>query len=281
MEKRENAEKSFSCLLTCGIFYSYRYFVPTEEKVCSMKKKGNIFMVASGKGGVGKSSLTVCIGRELARLGCKVLLVEMEPGLGIFDLMLGVPRGVCDLSDYLTDQADAREVMLPVAGEENLQVMLAPTDGDFVYDETAFAHKMAPLADRFDMILMETPPGFGSAFSAAMAVASDAVLVATPDRPCLRDGRAVSDRLDLLPHIRQRLVINRLDVKSFLRRRPLMDLDEAIDTVGARLLGVVPMDEDLPYRLSDGAALQPSSRARQACRRIAQRLAGQNVPLDI
>ena len=56
-------------------------------------------MVASGKGGVGKSSLTVCIGRELARLGQKVLLVEMEPGLGTLDLMLGLSRGVCDLSD--------------------------------------------------------------------------------------------------------------------------------------------------------------------------------------
>lgn len=238
-------------------------------------------MVASGKGGVGKSSLTVCIGRELARLGQKVLLVEMEPGLGTLDLMLGLSHGVCDLSDLLSGGAALQDAALPVEGQSGLQAILAPIDGQFSYEEEAFARLMKELKGQFDQILIETPPGFGSAFSAAMKAADGAILVSTPDRPCLRDVRAVSDRLDQKPDLTQRLVINRLEVKSFLRRRPLMDLDEAIDTAGARLLGVVPQDEDLPYRLSDGVALFPSSRARQACRRIAQRLLGQQVPLDI
>ena len=51
-------------------------------------------MAASGKGGVGKSCLTVILGRELARLGCRTLLIEMEPGLGAFDLMMNLERGV-------------------------------------------------------------------------------------------------------------------------------------------------------------------------------------------
>ncbi len=86
---------------------------------------------------------------------------------------------------------------------------------------------------------METPPGFGSWFEAAQSAADAAIIVATPDRPCLRDGRAVSDRLDERPQIRQWLVINRLDVKQFCRRRPIPHLDFAIDAVGAQLLGVV------------------------------------------
>ena len=52
-------------------------------------------MVVSGKGGVGKSCLTVTIGRELARLGYRTLLIEMELGLGTFDLMMNLERGVC------------------------------------------------------------------------------------------------------------------------------------------------------------------------------------------
>ena len=61
----------------------------------AMKKRETVFMVASGKGGVGKSCLTVTIGRELARLGQKTLLIEMELGLGVFDLMMDLERGVC------------------------------------------------------------------------------------------------------------------------------------------------------------------------------------------
>ena len=47
-------------------------------------------MAVSGKGGVGKSCLTVILGRELAGLGCRTLLIEMEPGLGAFDLMMNL-----------------------------------------------------------------------------------------------------------------------------------------------------------------------------------------------
>lgn len=238
-------------------------------------------MAVSGKGGVGKSSLAATIGRELARLDQRVLLVEMEPGLGAFDLLLGLERGVCSLSDFLDGRCAAKECILSVPGEPGLWAILAPDERDFAYDPPVFAEKMKGLAGSFDFILIETPPGFGLWFEAAKNAADEAVIVATPDLPCLRDGRAVSDRLDERPQIRQRLVINRLDVKLFCQRRPIPHLDFAIDTVGAQLLGVVPEDRELPYRLGAGMALPQQSGAQAACRRIALRLLGQAAKLGV
>lgn len=89
---------------------------------------------------------------------------------------------------------------------------------EFFYDPPVFAEKTDELAGSFDFVLIETPPGFGSCFEAAQNAVDAAVIIATPDLPCLRDGRAVSDRLDERPQIRQWLVINRLDTKQFCRR---------------------------------------------------------------
>lgn len=55
----------------------------------------------------------------------------------------------------------------------------------------------------------------------------------------------------------------------------------AIDTVGAQLLGIVPEDQELPYRLGAGMVLPQQSGARAACRNIALRLLGQTVELGV
>lgn len=239
----------------------------------------NITMIASGKGGVGKSSLTVCIGRELARLGETVLLVEMEPGLGVFDLLMGLERGVLCLSDFLEDRCSGKECALPDPKVPGLWAILAPMESGFLYDPLVFAKKMDELARDFDRILIETPPGFASPFQAAAKAARRAVIIATPDQPSLRDGRAVSDRLDLLGVKEQRLVLNRLDERFFKKRRPIPHLDFAIDTVGAQLLGVVPEDRELPYDILEYNGFLAYGKGRAACRNIAQRMMGQWVAL--
>ncbi len=236
-------------------------------------------MVASGKGGVGKSSLTVCIGRELARIGQKVLLVEMEPGLGSFDLMLGQPRGVLCLSDFLEGGCESKECICVDPKTPGLWSLFAPMNSDYVYEKAIFAQKVNQLAQEFDRILIETPPGFGSWFEAAAMAAQEAVIISTPDTFCLRDARAVSDRLDDLGVKEQRLIINRLDERFFKKRHPIPHLDYAIDTVGAQLLGVVPEDRELPYDILESSVYLAYGKGRAACRNIAQRMTGQWIPL--
>ena len=63
---------------------------------------GKIFAVTSGKGGVGKSTVSVGLGLAFSHLGQKVLLVDMDEGLRCLDLMLGLDETtVFDLSDIL------------------------------------------------------------------------------------------------------------------------------------------------------------------------------------
>lgn len=149
-------------------------------------------------------------------MGYRTLLIEMELGLGTFDLMMNLERGVCCLSDFLSGRCTEKDCIVPVPDEPGLWAVFAPNERDFFYDPPVFAEKTDELAGSFDFILMETPPGFGSWFEAAQSAADAAIIVATPDRPCLRDGRAVSDRLDERPQIRQWLVINPAGCKAVL-----------------------------------------------------------------
>ena len=104
-------------------------------------------MVVSGKGGVGKSCLTVTIGRELARLGYRTLLIEMELGLGTFDLMMNLERGVCCLSDFLSGRCTEKDCIVPVPDEPGLWAVFAPNERDFFYDPPVFAEKRTSWLD--------------------------------------------------------------------------------------------------------------------------------------
>ncbi len=246
-----------------------------------MEKKGTIMMTASGKGGVGKSCLTVTIGRELARFGQRTLLVEMEPGLGSFDLMLNLGRGICGLSDLLSDRCEAKDCILAAPDEPGLWAILSSQEEGFIYKAEVFAKRMDELAGSFDFILIETPSGQGSWLDAAVQAADRAMIVALPDLPCLREGRSLSDRLDEKKSLRQNLIINRLNVKEFCRCRPFPHLDFAIDTVGVQLLGIVPEDRELAHRLGAGMVLPQQNSARAVCENIARRLLGQSVELGV
>ena len=61
----------------------------------------------------------------------------------------------------------------------------------------------------------------------------------------------------------------------------LWNVDDAIDRVGVRLLGVVPEDAEVTFRLPKGEPLPKKSAARLAWQRIAKRLCGETVPLKL
>ena len=225
----------------------------------------NVIMVASGKGGTGKSTVAVLLGAELAARGRRVLLVELDSGLRSVDYIAGVyGKTVYDV------------VESPVY--RNLYVISAPYSGGHILPAAlrVFVEKVGPV---FDTIVLDTAAGMGVPFEAAMGVAHRALLVLTPDPVSIRDGRIVCDALEAggCPEIR--LIINK--VPRTLANCGIQSLDECIDTVGAQLIGVVPFSTEIQKAGATGAPLAPAGRPRLALRAIAARLCGQYTPLVI
>ncbi len=189
---------------------------------------GRVLALAGAKGGVGVTTLSIALAHHVLaeRPGASVCLVE-------FDLLCG------DLPAYL-DLAGGRSVidLLGVAGEatsrhidetlyrheSGLRFLLAPPNGEDGEDVTADAarHIIQALKARFDVVLVDCGAVLNEAGSAAVELADQVVVVATPDVPALLGARRQADlwhRLDLRARDEIRLVLNRVAKRDEVQPR--------------------------------------------------------------
>ena len=238
-------------------------------------------MICSGKGGTGKSTVSVLLGAGLSRLGRKVLLVELDSGLRSVDIIAGVyGRTVYDIEDVLCGRCEPAKAIVPSPLYTGLSVISAPYEGGEVA-AAPLGRLLQAVRPYFDFILLDTAAGMGAPFTAAAATADRALLVLTPDPVALRDGKIVADRLlaQGRPQSTVRLVMNRVTRESFGRRASVADLDECIDTVGAQLIAVIPESTALQQAGAAGTVPPAGDPATVAGQALAKRICGQRVPL--
>ena len=238
-----------------------------------------VIMVASGKGGTGKSTVSVFTAGCLAKRGRRVLLVELDSGLRSVDYIAGIAgKTVYDIGDILEGRCDAAKAIVESPLYKGLYVVSAPYSGGNVRVD-ALAAFVRSAREVFDDIFLDTAAGMGVPFLAAMSVCTMGLIVITHDPVATRDGRIVCDALCEHGVTQLRLVINK--VPPTIEECGVNDLDECIDTVGAQLLGVVPLRQAVADAGSHGLGLPPSEKeiAHAVFHAMAARLCGEEVPL--
>lgn len=237
-------------------------------------------LIASGKGGVGKSTLTAFLGRELALRGKRVLIVDTDVGLSAIDLLLGVTaRVVYNWQDVFKDRCRPEDAVIAVDGEGLLNLLPAPL---VFVNSLVLPSEMNVLIlqydPQYDYILIDAPAGLGPGVVMSSSCADLAIVVATPDEVSVRGAFAVAEMLAQKGVKTSRLVINRFRKKA-VRQGSLLDYDSMIDKTGVRLIGIVPESADPDFAFSLQVPLRTRNRALQAFRRIAARVDGENIPL--
>ena len=228
----------------------------------------------SGKGGVGKSSVSAGLGFAFSALKQKVLLVDMDEGLRCLDLFLGLDdKTVLDLGDALTAN-DINDIAYS-AKPEGLFLIPAPERVGEINPEDLkrFAKKADSL---FDVVIFDFPAGLN--FTLYSALPRDTVFlgVATPDPVSVRDVAMASEKLHELG-LNSRLIINRFDLKEH-KKRHLSSIDGIINDSSLQLLGIIPEGKDINL-LSIKHKLKKNGRPIKAFLRIAGRLQYKNIPL--
>ena len=239
---------------------------------------GTAIMVTSGKGGTGKTSLTAGVSSCLAALGKRVLCIDLDIGLRNLDIALGMDdRAVIDFTDVM----DRRCSLLTGAGEQpkirGLHLLTAPLRLEHP-DFDRFRQVVEEAKEMYDFVLLDSPAGLGDGFQLAMCAADRAVVVSATDPAALRDAqRAVSELIHTVDELH--LVMNRVEPR--VMRHLHTTIDEAMDTAGLPLLGVVPEDPKVVLAAGHGVPLVLYARrgAVRAYLNIAKRLLGQKVPL--
>ena len=239
-----------------------------------------IIVVASGKGGVGKSTITSSLGRMLAKMGNRTLLIDMDAGLAGLDLMLDVSgQAVFNWADVVNEDCDIDKATIEVS--DNLYLLPAPDS--YINDITSEQFELAfsDLDDSdYDFILLDAPAGLGHGLRRASSIADRAIVVSTADNISSKAAKIVRDKLDEYGVPQTRLIINRFRKKPTLQGNYL-NIDNTIDKAGVQLIGIIPEDYGIQYVSMEGKFKDNKSSTVTAFERIARRLCGENVSLDL
>ncbi len=129
-----------------------------------------VIVVTSGKGGVGKTTTTANIGAALARLGEKVVVIDVDVGLRNLDVVMGLEsRVVFDLVDVLEGKCRMNQALIRDKRVENLHLLPASQTRDKdALDPEVFKEVVKGLLEEegFDRVLIDSPAGIESRVSA-------------------------------------------------------------------------------------------------------------------
>jgi len=243
---------------------------------------GEVYVITSGKGGVGKTTTTANIGAALAMEGKKVVLLDADIGLRNLDVVLGLEnRIVYDLIDVTEGTCRLKQALVRDKRFDGLYLLPAAQ----TRDKTAVSPKQMQdlckeLKEQFDYVLIDCPAGIEQGFKNAVAGADKAIVVTIPEVSAVRDADRIIGLLasNDLPY--PQLIINRLRI-DMVKRGDMMNIDDTIDILGIDLLGVVPDDESIVVSTNKGEPVvaDNDSLASKAFRNIARRLEGSMVPI--
>ena len=244
---------------------------------------GKVILVASGKGGVGKSMVTANLGAALAERH-SVLVIDADLEMANLDLMLGCrDRHVYDLQDVYLGRCVPADALCSVPGHAGLTALFAPLRLEAsVPTLIKYIRRLAEdLRRRYDFILVDCPSGVGSVPEAFADPRFEALIVATPDRTSISDAERMADCFFRRAMGRVRLIVNR--VRPGLIRKGLMpDIDTIIDATSLQLIGLIPEDIAVIRAGNCGQLAYdlPRARCKTAVFNIARRLEGTDVALS-
>ncbi len=196
-------------------------------------------VVTSGKGGVGKTTVTACLGRALAALGNRVVLMDADFGLNNLDVVLGLEnRVVYDIADVIDNRCRVRQALIE---DEIRDLYLLPSAHGYLGDKvTAQNLKLIlhSLSSSFDYTLVDCPAGIEAGFKRAVAACEKAIVVTTPHISALRDANKVVAMLSAYK-FSPTLVINRVR-GDLLADGKIPDKDEIAAILKVDVDGVIP-----------------------------------------
>jgi len=242
-----------------------------------------IIVITSGKGGVGKSSMTVNLGYALANEGHRVCLIDADFGLKNLDVMMGLEnRVIYDLKDVITNKCSLRQILVKDKRMDTLFLLPACKSLSFENINVEYMMKMIEQLDQeFDYILIDSPAGIEKGFQYASGLSKEAIIVVTLDVVSLRDADRVIGLLLKQGVSELHMLVNKYNEDDVYRRRSL-NLKDAYDILSIPLIGIVYDDHEIIESNNKGMPiyLDKKSQSAKCFDRIVQRLQGLEVPFQ-
>ncbi|OMF62942.1 septum site-determining protein MinD [Paenibacillus sp. FSL R5-0766] len=232
-----------------------------------------VICITSGKGGVGKTTITANLGTALALSGNRVCLIDADFGLRNLDIPLGLSnRVIYHISDFLTDCCALHQVIVKDKRISTLAFISCSNDAVHHDDPQIFREVVQQVARGYDYVLIDSPAGIENGFWNAALAADEAIVVTTPHRTSLQDADRVIGLLeDRIPAPPQ-LIINMADEQE---SSATVKMEDIIGILNIGVIGVIHADVEIIRSVHKGIpiALNPEFESGLRFRHIAHNVA--------
>ena len=243
---------------------------------------GKVIVISSGKGGVGKTTTTANIGAGLASKGFKVVLMDTDIGLRNLDVVMGLEnRIVFDLVDVVEGQCKLKQALIKDKRYDGLYLLpAAQTKDKTAVTPEQMKELKEELKKEFDYVLVDCPAGIEQGFRNAVIGAEKAIVVTVPEVSAVRDADRIIGMIAASEISDIKLVINKIRY-DMVKSGDMLSIDDTLDILGVKLLGIVPEDENIikSSNMGEPVVKNPNAPAGKAYDNIVRRILGEDVPV--
>ncbi|MFC7081804.1 AAA family ATPase [Halorussus caseinilyticus] len=212
-----------------------------------------VYAIASGKGGVGKTTTAINLGAMLADRGHSVVVVDTDLGMANLADFLDFEIETPTLHEVLAGEAEFDDAIYRAPGD--IDVLPSATDIEaFVKSDPANLQTVVEdLREEYDYVLLDTGAGVSYDTLVPLALADGVLLVATPDVASVRDTAKTGELAERVESEVTGAVLTQ-------RSSDILNADDVEATLGTDVLAVIPQDEAVPMGIDAG---RPSRRSRR------------------
>jgi len=233
---------------------------------------GHLVVVLGPKGGTGKTLTSTNLAVALQQAGLSTVIVDLDLQFGDVALCMGLPPGrtVHDLlvSEGALDLEKLNSYL--VEHESGVKALLAPSRPDYAsaISVEAVRDVYGLLRTEYDVIVVDTPPGFTPEVIASIDMSTDIVMVGMLDSLSLKNTKLGLETLDLMGYREDKIkiVLNRAQTKVGITA------SDVTAVIGREPDVFVPSDREIPVTVNEGVPIMtslPQSDAAKAFRKLA------------
>ena len=235
-----------------------------------------VIVVTSGKGGVGKTTITALLGRALAHEKKKVVLIDADLGLKNLDVVLGLEsRIVYDLEDVIKGRATLRQALVQDKYAPTLYLLPAWMRINVLdINENYMSAIINNLQNEFDFIIIDSPAGIEKGFFNAIRNAKEALVVLTLDKISLRDADKVVGILKNNDINDIKLIVNKVNKSNAML--PIETIERVMDLP---IIGMIKESSSVQHEQNYGTLIDKKSDTYVEFTNIANKILGKEERL--
>ncbi len=207
-------------------------------------------VITSGKGGVGKTTITMGLGVALAKQNQKVLLVDCDFFLNNLDLLFGIRQANYDLTDVMNGSCRMNQAIYSHKKFQNLFILPSQKCGfNASFDKQRFFENICMVNADYDFILFDCPSGTHSDFFLATGVADEALVVVNPQISSMVVANKLVSILNSKFDGKLGIIINNMRF-DMVRSRKMLSHEQIGNMLKLPLAGVISYFEEIESNMA-------------------------------